>query len=123
MNLTRKDALTVAWLAGFGASAPGIALAMGSSTVGMGGTSTNQPVTDADMPRIETLRENDDYSVFMNPGVSESLRLQALRKLFRSAKFNQGDGLANYAGDYTSFASDHTRLTGLGEAITASTMQ
>ena len=121
MNLTRKDALTVAWLAGFGAGAPGIALAMGSSTVGMGGVPGGQALTDTDMPRIETLKDNDDYSAFMNPGVSESLRLEALRRLFHSAKFNQGDGLANYSGDYTSFASDHSRLMGLGEAITAST--
>ncbi len=123
MNLTRRDALTVAWLAGFGASASGVALAMESTAVGVGGTSGSQVPTDADMPRIEALRDNDDYSAFMNPGVSESLRLQALRRLFQSAKFNQGDGLANYAGDYTAFASDHTRFMGLGEAMTASTMQ
>jgi hypothetical protein len=60
-------------------------------------------LTDADMPALEALGEDDDYSGFLSPGVSESLRLKALRKLFISAKFNVTDGLDDYAGDFTQF--------------------
>jgi hypothetical protein len=45
-------------------------------------------LTDADMPPIESLTENSDYSVFLSPGVSEELRRAALRKLFRLPMFS-----------------------------------
>ncbi len=69
-------------------------------------------LTDADMPPLEDLGEHSDYSGFLSPGVSENLRQAALRKLFRSAKFNVCDGLDDYAEDYTKFAP-------LGDVITA----
>lgn len=47
------------------------------------------PLTDANMPPIESLTEDSDYSVFMSPGVSEELRGAALRRLFRSPRFNE----------------------------------
>ncbi len=60
-----------------------------------------QPVlTDADMPPVEDLSEDSDYSGFLSPGVSEELRAMALRKLFRSAKFNVCDGLDDYDDDF-----------------------
>lgn len=46
-------------------------------------------LTDADMPPLETLDEHSDYSPFMSPGVSESLRQAALRRLFRAPQFNK----------------------------------
>ncbi len=75
---------------------------------------TEQPpvLTDDDMPPIESLTEDSDYSGFMSPGVSEELRQLALRKLFRSAAFNVCDGLDDYDDDYTSFEK-------LGDIITA----
>ena len=69
-------------------------------------------LTDADMPPIEDLDEDSDFSPFMSAGVSETLRKAALRKLFHSAKFNVCDGLDDYAEDYTKFAP-------LGNVITA----
>ncbi|MDH3693500.1 MAG: DUF3306 domain-containing protein [Gammaproteobacteria bacterium] len=64
-------------------------------------TETEQPVlTDADMPPVENLSEDSDYSGFLSPGVSEELRALALRKLFRSAKFNIVDGLDDYDDDF-----------------------
>lgn len=54
-------------------------------------------LTDADMPSIESLDENSDYSPFFSPGVSEDLRRVALRKLFRSASFNE---LCPLEGEY-----------------------
>lgn len=71
-----------------------------------------EPLTDADMPAIETLGEDSDVSGFLSPGVSDNLRRAALRKLFHSPKFNFCDGLDDYCGDYTKFQP-------LGDIITA----
>ncbi len=68
--------------------------------------------TDADMPPIESLTEDSDYSGFLSPKVSEALRKQALRKLFQSPVFNICDGLDDYDGDYTKFEK-------LGNIVTA----
>ncbi len=61
-------------------------------------------LTDADMPPIETLDENSDYSPFLSPGVSDDLRRQALRKLFVQPDYNIVDGLNDYDEDFTQFA-------------------
>lgn len=77
-------------------------------------TDTNKTVllTDADMPPIESLSEDSDYTGFLSPKVSESLRKQALRRLFVSPGFNVRDGLDDYDGDYTEFEK-------LGDIVTA----
>jgi hypothetical protein len=72
---------------------------------------TDAVLTDADMPPIETLDEDSDYSSFLSPGVSDDLRHQAMRKLFAQPDFNITDGLNDYDEDYTQFA-------GLGKVIT-----
>jgi hypothetical protein len=69
-------------------------------------------LTDADMPPLESLGEDSDYTGFLSPRVSESLRKAALRKLFGSSGFNIRDGLDDYDGDYTEFEK-------LGDIITA----
>jgi len=61
------------------------------------------PLTDADMPDIESLEEDSDFTGFMSPGVSDELRNLALRKLFHAPVFNIRDGLDEYDEDYTSF--------------------
>lgn len=58
---------------------------------------------DADMPPVETLDQNSDYSQFLSPKVSEKLRQAALRKLFQLPGMNIVDGLDDYADDYTYF--------------------
>jgi hypothetical protein len=76
---------------------------------------TSEPaplLTDADMPPIESLTEDSDYSGFLSPNVSEALRRQALRKLFSSASFNIRDGLDDYDDNFTQFEK-------LGDIITA----
>ncbi|WP_260294823.1 DUF3306 domain-containing protein [Sedimenticola hydrogenitrophicus] len=70
------------------------------------------PPSDADMPPLESLDETSDYSGFLSEKVSETLRRQALRKLFHSELFNVCDGLDDYAGDFTSFAP-------LGDIVTS----
>ncbi len=69
-------------------------------------------LTDADMPPLDTLGPDADYSGFLSPGVSRDLRRRALAQLFRSASFNVTDGLDDYAEDFT-------RYTPLGDLITA----
>lgn len=64
----------------------------------------DQPVlSDEDMPPIESLTEDSDFSGFMSPGVSEKLRNMALRKMFHAPVFNIRDGLDEYDEDYTFF--------------------
>lgn len=60
-------------------------------------------LTDADMPDIDSLTEESDFSPFMSPGVSDELRNLALRKLFRAPVFNLRDGLDEYDDDFTTF--------------------
>jgi len=69
-------------------------------------------LTDDDMPDLETIDENSVVADFFSPGVSRDLRTKALRKLFRSGKFNVRDGLDDYDGDYTRFEK-------LGDIVTA----
>ena len=69
-------------------------------------------LTDEDMPPIESLTENSDFSGFMSRGVSDELRNLALRKMYSAASFNVLDGLDDYADDYTSFEK-------LGDIVTS----
>jgi Protein of unknown function (DUF3306) len=69
-------------------------------------------LTDEDMPPVESLTDDGDYSGFLSAGVSELLRRKALRRLFSSSKFNVTDGLDDFAEDYTGFAP-------LGDVVTA----
>ena len=59
------------------------------------------PLTDADMPAIESLSEASDYSQFLSSGVSDELRNLALRKLFNLPQFNIVDGLNDYDEDFS----------------------
>ena len=68
--------------------------------------------SDEDMPPLDSLDEDSDYSGFLSPGVSEALRRRALRKLFMSAVFNIPDGLDDYDDDFTSFQA-------LGDIVTS----
>jgi hypothetical protein len=56
-----------------------------------------------ELPDIDQLGEDSDYSAFLTPGVDAELRKRALRKLFHSPKFNVFDGLDTYRDDFTSF--------------------
>lgn len=67
-------------------------------------------LTDEDMPDVETLNENSDFSGFMSTSVSEGLRRMALKKLFMGASYNIRDGLDEYNGDYTKFEKMPTNM-------------
>jgi hypothetical protein len=122
MNTIKRDMLTLGVVAALGVSSPSISLAMGFGDANRTGAAEVRILTDADMPPFESLKDGDNYSVFMSPGVSEAVRIKALRRLFRSAAFNRTDGLSNYAQDYTAFTDARARLVGLGKESTFSTM-
>ena len=86
----------------------------GASTVGAPepAVAEEEILTDADMPPLDSLDDDSDYSGFLSSGVSEELRRRALRKLFSSAVFNIPDGLDDYDDDFTTFAA-------LGDIVTA----
>lgn len=64
------------------------------------------------LPDLEQLDQDSDYSAFLAPEVDPLLKRMALRKLFRSPKFNVCDGLDDYCDDFTRFAP-------LGSTVTA----
>ncbi len=70
------------------------------------------PLTDADMPDVETLNADSDFSPFFSDGVSKELRNAALKKLFFSGKFSTRDGLDDYDDDFTKFEP-------LGDTVTS----
>jgi len=63
-----------------------------------------QPVlSDEDMPPVDELKADSDFSPFLSPGVSESLQREALRRLWQVADLEFVDDLDIYASDYTEF--------------------
>ncbi|MCW8885607.1 MAG: DUF3306 domain-containing protein, partial [Motiliproteus sp.] len=66
-------------------------------------TESVEALTDEDMPDIETLTEDSDYSGFLSEGVSEALKRKAMRKLFHLPEFNIRDGLNDYDDDFSIF--------------------
>jgi hypothetical protein len=72
----------------------------------------SQPQAAVELPDLDSLDADSDYSAFMAQGVDDVLQRKALRKLFASPKFNVLDGLDDYCGDYTQFEA-------LGDIVTA----
>lgn len=59
-----------------------------------------------DLPDIESLTADSDFTAFMKEGVPKALRRRALRKLWASDPvFNLIDGMEEYGEDYTDAAS------------------
>jgi len=54
-----------------------------------------------ELPPIDSLTPESDFSAFMHKKVDEKLRRAALAKLFSDPAFNVVDGLDDYAEDYT----------------------
>ena len=76
-----------------------------------------------ELPSIDSLTSDSDYSVFMHEKVDEKLRRAALKKLFSDPSFNVVDGLDDYAEDFTQLESlaegaaaglEHAKRTLLG---------
>lgn len=54
-----------------------------------------------ELPSIDSLNFDSDFSAFMKAKVDESLKRAALKKLFADPRFNYMDGLDVWTGDYT----------------------
>lgn len=64
-----------------------------------------EAAAELDLPDIETLNADSDFSVFMKEGVPAQLRRLALRKLWASDPlFNHIDVMVEYGEDYTDAA-------------------
>jgi hypothetical protein len=55
------------------------------------------------LPPIDSLTFDSDFSGFLSPKVGETVKRQALRKLFNDPRFNVMDGLDVYIDDYSKF--------------------
>jgi len=87
-------------------------------------TGEAKPVlTDQDMPSLESLDEESDYSGFLSPGVSRELQRLALRKLFSAAKFQVRDGLDDYDADYNLLQPLRRVLAGVTQQEVAQQLQ
>lgn len=95
------------------AAAPADAQARGSQPEAKAdATPPGESPPPVQLPDIDQLGQDSDYSAFLTPGVDAELRKRALRKLFHSPKFNVFDGLDTYRDDFTSFPA-------LGSVVTA----
>ena len=56
---------------------------------------------EPELPSLDRLTFDSDFSGFFHPKVDESVRRQALRKLFSDPHFNVMDGLDVYIDDYS----------------------
>lgn len=54
-----------------------------------------------ELPPVDKLTMDSDYSGFFHPKVDEALRRTALKKLFSDPHFNVMDGLDTYIDDYS----------------------
>lgn len=70
-----------------------------------------QALADDDMPDLDSMDEDSDYSAFLSPKVSDQLRARALRQLFRLPALGVRDGLDDYDDDFT-------QMPKLGNAVT-----
>jgi len=59
------------------------------------------PLTDEDMPPLDSINARSDVSMFFSSAVSPELRSKALKKLFHQPEFNVRDPLDEYADDYS----------------------
>ena len=57
--------------------------------------------TAPELPPVESLSFDSDFKPFLSPQVDESVRRNALRKLFADPRFNVMDGLDVYIDDYS----------------------
>jgi uncharacterized protein DUF3306 len=54
-----------------------------------------------ELPPIESLTFDSDFTAFLRPEVEPTLQRAALKQLFRDPRFNVMDGLDTYIDDYT----------------------
>ncbi len=71
-------------------------------------------VESPSLPSVESLGADSDYTVFMQEGVPDALRLRALSKLWRSHPLiAAGDDLTDYGDDYRAMTESEDRLAAM----------
>lgn len=83
------------------AAAPAAAPAPAVPPAGASAEARDRDAVEAALPPVEDLTLASDFTAFLKEEVSESLRRQALKKLFADPHFNQMDGLDIYIDDYS----------------------
>jgi hypothetical protein len=59
------------------------------------------PPAPAELPPVESLTFDSDFTAFLRPGVDEKVKRAALKQLLHDPRFNIMDGLDTYIDDYT----------------------
>lgn len=59
------------------------------------------PPAPVELPPVESLTFDSDFTAFLRPGVDDRVKRAALKQLFRDPRFNIMDGLDTYIDDYT----------------------
>ena len=59
------------------------------------------PAAVPELPSVDSLSFDSDFTRFLRPEVDETLKRAALKQLFRDPRFNVMDGLDTYIDDYT----------------------
>lgn len=59
------------------------------------------PPAPVELPPVESLTFESDFTAFLRPGVDDKVKRAALKQLFRDPRFNIMDGLDTYIDDYT----------------------
>ena len=59
------------------------------------------PAAPVELPPVESLTFESDFTAFLRPGVDDKVKRAALKQLFRDPRFNFMDGLDTYIDDYT----------------------
>jgi hypothetical protein len=59
------------------------------------------PTPPADLPPVDSLTFESDFTAYLRANVEESVKRAALKKLLHDPRFNVMDGLDTYIDDYT----------------------
>jgi hypothetical protein len=60
-----------------------------------------EPANPAELPPVESLTFESDFTAYLKANVEESVKRAALKKLLHDPRFNVMDGLDTYIDDYT----------------------
>ena len=64
-------------------------------------TGVSGPPAAVELPPVESLTFESDFTAFLRPEVDDKVKRAALKQLFRDPRFNVMDGLDTYIDDYT----------------------
>jgi hypothetical protein len=63
--------------------------------------SSGTPAQEVELPSLDSLNFESDFTGFLRANVEESVKRAALKKLFSDPRFNVMDGLDTYIDDYS----------------------